>query len=151
MELPAVRPGAVDRSVTSQPRAAQITQMSALIVEPDPAAQRRLVRLLDLRGHRAVPVASSEEGVDLVQRLRFDLSFCSMHVQGLNWVQFFQQVRRNVGAFVLLSEGHDPDLARIFDGGGGYLLQKPVEDAELDDLLHNIDKDVSSGAMAGNA
>jgi CheY-like chemotaxis protein len=106
--------------------------------------------MLDLRGHRAVPVASSDEGVDLVQRMRFDVSFCSMHVESLNWVQFFQRVRHNVGAFVLLSEGHDPDLARIFDGGGGYLLQKPIEDADLDGLLHNIDTGVNSGAMAGN-
>jgi signal transduction histidine kinase len=150
MELPAVRPGVLDTTPTSEVRAAQATQFTVLVAEPDLAAQRRLIRMLDMRGHRAVPVASSDEGVDLVQRMRFDISICSMHVESLNWVQFFQRVRHNVSAFVLLAEGHDPDLARIFDGGGGYLLQKPIEDAELDDLLHNIGADVSSGAMAGN-
>ncbi len=150
MELPAARPSApTEPSPQSQSRAAR--QLTALIIEPDPAMQRRLIRMLDARGHRAVPIASSEEGVEVAQLVRFDVSFCSMNVESLNWVQFFQRVRHSVGAFVLLTESHDPDLTRIFDDGGGYLLTKPVSEADLDHLLDNIINDVGSQAMVGNA
>jgi CheY-like chemotaxis protein len=82
-----------------------------------------------------VPVGSAEEGADLIERLHFDLVFCAVRLPGLNWVEFFERVRRQVGGFALLTEGYDADLSRAFAEGEGYILVKPVEESKLDRLL----------------
>lgn len=109
--------------------------LTALIVEPDTAAQRKLLAMLAARGHRAIPVATAEDAADFVQRMPFDVVFCSVRLHGLNWVELFQRVRRRVGAFALMTEGYDADSARAFRGGEGQVLAKPVGDCELDAFL----------------
>jgi CheY-like chemotaxis protein len=113
--------------------------MTILIVEPDIPTQRKLLGILSSRGHRVVPVASAEEATEMVHRLRFDITFCSVRLPGLNWVEFFDRIRRQIGAFVLLAEGHDSELARAFKGGEGYLLSKPLDEAETQKLLLTIE------------
>src|SRR5262249_20642382 len=44
---------------------------TALMLEPEEFVERRMVEWLSARGYRVVPVRSSEEGLDLVQRMRF--------------------------------------------------------------------------------
>jgi signal transduction histidine kinase/ActR/RegA family two-component response regulator len=114
--------------------------MTILIVEPDMATQRKLLGILSSRGHRVVPVTSAEEATEMVHRLRFDITFCSVRLPGLNWVEFFDRIRRQIGAFVLLAEGHDSELARAFKGGEGYLLSKPLDEAETQKLLLTIEE-----------
>src|SRR5580700_7192835 len=75
---------------------------TALVIEPAEAIQTQLRGLLADRGYRVVPVNSSDEGLDLAQRLRFDAIFCSVHAPGLNWVETAEQVRSRVSGFVLL-------------------------------------------------
>ncbi len=76
-------------------------------------------------------MASAEEAADLVQRLRFEMTICAVRLPGLNWVEFFERVRHQVGSFVLLTDGVDSDLARAFRAGEGFVLSKPVNDNEL--------------------
>ena len=78
-----------------------------------------------------VPVSNAEEGVDLVQRMRFDMALCAVRQPGLNWVEFFERVRYQVGGFVLLTDGFDTDLARAFQGSEGFVLSKPIDEAEV--------------------
>jgi hypothetical protein len=54
----------------------------------------------------------------------------------LNWVEFFERVRRQVGGFALLTEGYDADLSRAFAEGEGHILMKPVEEFQLMRLLN---------------
>ncbi len=61
-----------------------------------------------------MPVNSSDEGLDLAQRLRFDAVFCSVHAPGLNWVETAEQVKARVGGFVLLSDSYNADLSADF-------------------------------------
>ena len=86
-----------------------------------------------------VPVRSSEEGLDLVQRVRFDVVFCSTHLTGLNWVEFFDRVRGRVSAFALLAEAFSQDLSTHFRGEGRYVLQKPIEQSQFDRTLAAIE------------
>jgi CheY-like chemotaxis protein len=65
--------------------------LTALVIEPAEAIQTQLRGLLADRGYRVVPVNSSDEGLDLAQRLRFDAIFCSVHAPGLNWVETAEQ------------------------------------------------------------
>jgi signal transduction histidine kinase/CheY-like chemotaxis protein len=114
-------------------------QLTSLVVEPDPAIERQLVEILSAREHRVVPVSSAEEGIDLIQRARFDSVLCSVRLPGLNWVEFFERVRDHTSAFVLLSEGYDPDLGRAFRRGEGYVLSKPLQDGETDRVLTQVE------------
>ncbi len=114
--------------------------LTILVVEPDVPTQRKLLGILSARGHRVIPVSSAEEATEMAQRLRFDITFCSVRLPGLNWVEFFERIRRQIGAFVLLAEGHDSELSRAFKGGDGYLLSKPLDEAETQKLLLTIEE-----------
>src|SRR6185369_7017974 len=99
VELPSLPPG---QQAPEQPPAEPARsgrRWTALMLEPEEFVERRLVEWLSNRGYRVVPVRSSEEGLDLVQRVRFDAVFCSTRLTGLNWVEFFDRVRGRVGAF----------------------------------------------------
>ncbi len=106
-------------------------QLTVLLVEPDNRSQRQVVQLLSARGDRVIPLSNGEEGVDLTQRMRFDLAICSVRLPGWSWVQFYERVRGNVNGVVLLTDGYDADLARSFQNSDGFVLSKPVDEASL--------------------
>jgi signal transduction histidine kinase/CheY-like chemotaxis protein len=115
-------------------------QLTVLVVEPDNKVQRQLVQLLGNRGDRVVPVSSAEEGADLAQRLRFDMAICDVRLPGLNWVEFFERVRHQVGGFVLLTDGFDNDLIRAFEGGEGFVLSKPIDESEVHRICRAVEE-----------
>lgn len=115
-------------------------QLTVLIVEPDTKVQRQLVQLLGNRGDRVVPVSSAEEAADIVERVRFDMVICAVRLPGLNWVEFFERVRRHVGGLVLLTDGFNNDLAQSFRGGEVLVLTKPIEEAELHRICRSIEE-----------
>lgn len=119
--------------------------LNVLVVDPDAKVQRQLLQLLGERGDRVVPVSNAEEGVDLVQRMRFDMALCAVRQPGLNWVEFFERVRYQVGAFVLLTDGFDNDLARAFQGSDGFVLAKPIEEAEVLRICHAVEERAGLG------
>jgi signal transduction histidine kinase len=108
-----------------------IRQLTVLVVEPDGKVQRKLVEMLGNRGDRVVPVSSAEEGLDIVERLRFDMVICAVRLPGLNWVQFCERVRLRVGGFVLLTDAFNSDVGRAFRNSEGYVLTKPVDETDL--------------------
>jgi K+-sensing histidine kinase KdpD/CheY-like chemotaxis protein len=112
--------------------------LTALVIEPAESVQTQLGALLAARGFRVVPVKSSDEGLDLAQRLRFDAIFCSVHAPGLNWVETAEQVRARVGGFVLLSDSENADLSADFAGEKRFVLAKPVDGKQLDRVLDAI-------------
>jgi GAF domain-containing protein/CheY-like chemotaxis protein len=115
-------------------------RMTALVIEPDEAAQRQLLGLLSTRGYRVVPVTNSDNGLELAQRMRFDAAFCSVHADGLNWVELSERMHSRVGGFILLSDGYDAELSSDFEGDGRFVLPKPVQEAELERVLRSIDR-----------
>jgi GAF domain-containing protein/CheY-like chemotaxis protein len=112
--------------------------LTALVIEPAETVQTQLRALLAVRGYRVVPVNSSDEGLDLAQRLRFDAIFCSVHAPGLNWVETAEQVKTRVGGFVLLSDSYNADLSADFAGERRFVLAKPVDEKQLDGVLEAI-------------
>jgi signal transduction histidine kinase/CheY-like chemotaxis protein len=110
-------------------------QLTVLVIEPDEPAQRHLMAMLSARGCRAVPVNNSDTGLEIAQRMRFDLVFCSFHSPGLNWVELSERLQERIGAFILLSDGYDAELAADFEGEGRHVLAKPVQEPELDRIL----------------
>jgi signal transduction histidine kinase/CheY-like chemotaxis protein len=108
-----------------------IRQLTVLVVEPDARVQRQLVQMLGNRGDRVVPVSSAEEGLDIVDRLRFDMVICAVRLPGLNWVAFCERVRLRVGGFVLLTDAYNSDVGRAFRNSEGFVLTKPVDETDL--------------------
>jgi GAF domain-containing protein len=114
-------------------------RLTALVIEPEEAAHRHLLALLSSRGYRVVPVDNSDAGLDLSQRLRFDVAFCSLHAPGLNWVELSERMQSRVGAFVLLSDGYDAELTADFEGENLFVLPKPVQEGELERVLKSAE------------
>jgi signal transduction histidine kinase/preprotein translocase subunit SecG len=113
--------------------------MTALVIEPDEAAQRQLLTLLATRGYRVVPVTNADTGLELAQRIKIDATFCSMHAPGLNWVELAERMQPRVSGFILLSDGYDAELAANFEGYARYVLAKPVQAADLDRVLADLE------------
>jgi GAF domain-containing protein/CheY-like chemotaxis protein len=114
-------------------------RMTALVIEPDEAAQRQMLGLLSARGLRVVPTANADTGLELSQRLRFDAAFCSVHAPGLNWVELSERMQSHVSAFILLSDRYDAELCADFEGDGRFVLSKPVQDVELEQVLRALE------------
>ena len=116
-----------------------VRAFTCLVVEPDNTAREDLVRMLTQRGCRVIPATSGEAASELVQRLRFDIVFCSVRLPGLNWIEFSESVRSETGAFVLLTEGFDFELSRGLLSAESHLLTKPVIEPELDQVLAAVE------------
>jgi C4-dicarboxylate-specific signal transduction histidine kinase len=121
------RPAATGRSRTRQ--------RTAMLLEPEEPAQRLLLTMLSSRGYRVVPVHTAEVALDLAQRLRFDIVFCSIRLPGLNWVELTERFQPLADAFVLVSEAYDPDLVINFERAQRFVLSKPIDAVQLDRVL----------------
>jgi CheY-like chemotaxis protein len=116
-----------------------IRQLTVLVVEPDTKVQRQLVQILGNRGDRVVPVSSAEEGLDIVERLRFDMVICAVRLPSLNWVAFCERVRLRVGGFVLLTDAYNADVGRAFRESEGFVLTKPVDETDLQRICRAVE------------
>jgi DNA-binding NarL/FixJ family response regulator len=107
-------------------------------MDPEPLRQRRLVKELARRDHRAVPVARTEDALDLVARVRFDVVICSARMPGLNWVEFLDRTREQVGAYVLTDAAVDP--AGFGSGTSRSLVLEDItDDAEFQRVIEHAE------------
>jgi GAF domain-containing protein/CheY-like chemotaxis protein len=118
--------------------------MTGMLIEPDEAAQRQLTALLAARGFRVVPVPDADTGLELAHRMRFDAAFCSVRAPGLNWVELSERMHSRVGGFILLADGYDAELAADFEGDGCFVLFKPLQERELERILHALEPAASA-------
>jgi GAF domain-containing protein len=115
-------------------------RLTAMVIEPDEAAQRQLSALLTAQGCRVVPVDNADTGLEHAQRMRFDLAFCSVHAPGLNWVELSERMQSRVGGFALLSDRYDPELSADFEGPARFVLPKPVQEQDLERVLYAAER-----------
>jgi len=127
-------------TVSAGPSRDPARRITALVIEPDEAAQRQLTALLTAQGCRVVPVDNADVGLDLAQRLRFDLAFCSVHAPGLNWVELSERMQARVGGFALLSDRYDPELSADFEGPARFVLPKPVQESDLERVFYAAER-----------
>jgi CheY-like chemotaxis protein len=143
----------VELPVTAKERVASIApagapardssrRMTALVIEPEETAQRQILALLSARAFRVVPVDNADTGLELAHRMRFDVALCSVHAPGLNWVELAERMHSRVGAFVLLSDGYNAELAADFEGEGQFVVPKPVQEADLERVLRPMEAPV---------
>lgn len=136
IDLPVAR-SAAHETQPNKPRK-PAASMTVLVVEPDLGAQRQLLGQLSARGHRVVP-ASMEEGADLSQRVRFDAVFWAVRPSAAGSSEYQERIRAHVAYFVLVSDVYDAELAGSLESSGGFLLVRPIQDADLDRVLNQMD------------
>ncbi len=144
VELPLLakeRSAAAD-SAARERVAAHGRSMTALVIETEDAPQRQILALLAARGYRVVPVNNTDNGLDLAQRMRFDVVFCSVRAPGLNWVELAERMQTKVTGFVLMSDGYDAELVADFEADGRFVLAKPVQEMELQKVLGSIERPI---------
>ncbi len=115
------------------------SSLTALLIEPDELEQARLMTLLSARGYRVIPVRGAEQGVDLAERLRFDVAFSSAHLPGRDFEETCASIRQQVGAFVLLEDAESAAAALDVGVEGRCFLVKPVEEDCLDHTLDAVE------------
>ena len=126
------------------------TPLTLLVLQPDAPSRQALVALLGETGHRSIAAANLDEAMDLVKRVRFHALFCSDRLPGQQWPECFEGTRGHVGAFALLTRGHDPALAGVLPEGGAFTLSEPVRPTELKHLLEQIQaREVGLGQYNG--
>jgi signal transduction histidine kinase/CheY-like chemotaxis protein len=138
LELPVYHPP-TPREAPAEPIRRPSRVLTAILVEPDAGIQRRLLAMLSARGHRAIPVDSPDEAADLIQRMPFDVVFCTMRLPGLNWMEFHRRIRRKIATFVLLSDSSEPDSGTALKDGTGFILHKPLAESELETVLAEVE------------
>ncbi|HUP03460.1 MAG TPA: GAF domain-containing protein [Bryobacteraceae bacterium] len=111
-------------------------RLTAMVIEPDEGAQRQLLAQLSAQGCRVVPMNNADTALELSQRMRFDLVFCSVHAPGLNWVELSERMQPSISAFALLADRYDAELSADFEGAGRFVLPKPVQAAALERVLY---------------
>jgi CheY-like chemotaxis protein len=111
--------------------------LTLMLVDAEPAASRPLLKMLNSRGHRVVPVAG-EEAAELAPRLRFDAVFWNARSGRASWGEFLERVRASINSFVVVSDGYNRDLAASLEQNGGFLLARPVDEGALDRILTDI-------------
>jgi signal transduction histidine kinase len=121
-------------------------QLTVAVVEPDPVSRRETVAVIGSLGHRAVPLTTGEEAAEIVDRLKFDLVVCSVHVTGPNWVELFERIRSKVACLVLMTEGYDSDLSKAFRESDARILSKPVDEKELAGILAAVEQGAEAAA-----
>ena len=144
VELPLIQSDETRVSGDSRKSAASLT---LLLVDSDLGAQRQLLGSLSSRGHRIVP-ASAEEAADLAQRMRFDAVLWAIHPSGPRWSESQERIHAQVPFFVLVSDGYDAELARSLESNGGFLLARPIQDADLEWVLRQIESRAASATDA---
>ena len=123
-----------------------VRRMTALLIEPEEAAQRQILALLAAQGCRVVPVDDADVGLELAQRMRFDMAFCSVHAPGLNWVELAERMQARVDWFVLLSDHYDAELSADFESEGRSVLSKPVRETDLERVLDAAERQAARSA-----
>src|SRR5262245_38437857 len=120
-----------------------------MLVDSDQASQRQMIAALSSRGHRAVPV-NAEEASELAQRLRFNAVFWAARNGNGRTGEYQERVRSLPGCFVLMTDAFDSDLAARLEEAGGYILVRPIQDADLNRVLAQIESEAPN-ASAGRA
>jgi signal transduction histidine kinase len=135
-ELPVA--GSVEQAAASGEARKASRPLTLMLVDPDAGTQRQLLGLLSARAHRAVPVAR-QEAAELSKRLRFDAVFWAVHPGNGRLTESHEAIRENTPAFVLVSDGYDPELARGLERSQGFLLSRPIQESDLDRILSAVE------------
>jgi signal transduction histidine kinase/CheY-like chemotaxis protein len=126
----------LEKGLDASPSKGQIT---ALLVEPDFHAQRRMLAVFSELNHRLIPVGNIEEAADLADKVRFDVVLATTRPEGGTWAELFHRVHHRTPHFALMTESaEEPTAADLLDGASSSMLRKPIEENDVRALLNRL-------------
>ncbi|MBZ2183257.1 MAG: GAF domain-containing protein [Bryobacter sp.] len=138
VELPSLSASPVEEFTHSLPFGAQRGILTALLVEPEVTAQRKMLAIFGELNHRLIPVANIEEAADIAEKLRFDVVFASARPEGGTWAELFHRIHHRTSHFVLMSESASEADADLLSGTASTMLEKPVKEEALVALIERL-------------
>ena len=127
--------------------------MRALVVDDEPVARRRLVRLLG--AHADVEVvaecAGGRDAVDTILAERPDVVFLDVQMPDLDGFGVLAALDADALPAVVFVTAYDQYALKAFDAHAVDYLLKPYEPARFDDALARVRQWLSAGAQAAGA
>jgi PAS domain S-box-containing protein len=127
----------------AQRHAAQREGLHVLLAEDNPINMMLIRELLRRRGHRITEVTTGNEAVEAMATGRFDLLLTDVHMPGMDGVEAAQAIRAHEAQLgrprtpivALTADALDEGRRTCLDAGMDGFLTKPVDPAELEEML----------------
>jgi CheY-like chemotaxis protein/two-component sensor histidine kinase len=147
VRLPAVEDDGKVELSTAHPTSSHADTAAArglriVLVEDSDDIRETMRALLELRGHVVLDASDGAAGVALVQQQQPDVALIDIGLPGLDGFGVAAALRANGSSARLIAVsgyGRPEDRARASDAGFDAHLVKPVDPAELDLLLRQLD------------
>ena len=114
----------------------------ALIVDDEPEARHRLVRLLAAHSGQIGVIGEAEDGpaaVDAIQKLEPDVVFLDIEMPGLDGFGVLDSLPQEEWPIVIFTTAYDQYAIRAFEVHALDYLLKPVNQKRLADCLARLD------------
>jgi CheY-like chemotaxis protein len=117
-----------------------------LVVEDDPRSRRLLTELLEHSGYYVTALETGEKALQQLQRAHYELLVLDMQLPGMDGFKVSREIRKDtrLAALPILavtSLSAPGDAARVLEAGADAYLSKPVDVAELVELVGTLLKD----------
>lgn len=120
-------------------------QLRILVIEDNRDAADSLRLLLNIMGHEARVAYTGTEGVAAAKEWRSDVVLCDIGLPGIDGFEVARQLRRLPGMaktliVAITGYGQEPDVKRSKEAGIDYHFLKPIDPAQLKQVLANAKK-----------
>ncbi len=114
--------------------------MKLLIVDDEPLAQSRLIRLLGALGHYQITLASNaQEALEIAEKQPFDIAFLDISMAGMNGIELgyaLRYARPDIG--IIYQTAHEKHALEAFGVGAVDYLLKPYSAEQLERAMERI-------------
>ncbi len=130
-------------SVATEAAAAPVPSRRIAIIEDNADSRETLRVLLELQGHEIYEAADGPTGLELVLRVRPDVTFIDVGLPGLDGYEVARRIRaapegRDLRLIAVTGYGLQADQERARQAGFDSHLVKPVHPNRVNDVLRNL-------------
>jgi len=138
IELPLVPSETVLAAGLVPHKTSSAKRLTALVVAPDDERRRELITALADLGHRAVPATGIQQALGMINRVQFDVVFCTADVPDGSWLDCYEQGQSKVKFFVLVTRGPDPALSSVLPRDRASMLTLPLHPGEVSRVIEQV-------------
>lgn len=124
--------------------------ISALIIEDEPLAAKRLQKLLEVYQNKLTVIGvakNGQEGLELIENLHPDFVFLDIQMPVLNGLEMLQKLKKQ--PFVVFTTAYDQYAIQAFEQNSIDYILKPIQPERLaktiDKALHILNERVNQG------
>src|SRR5271170_3047284 len=110
-----------------------MSSATILVVDDEPQIRRVLRSTLSFRGYTISEVATGEEAVELVSKLKPDLVLLDVNLPGMSGVETCREIRRSSDAPIIMLTVRNAERDKVIalDAGADDYITKPFGIEEL--------------------